>query len=226
MTLDELAGIVQEHTAQAVALALAPVLEANKALELRLRDLETCAPLAGPPGEKGLPGVPGVAGPQGEPGMKGEPGAKGEPGLSVKGDPGPPGEPGAKGDPGLSVKGDPGPPGEPGAKGDPGLSVKGDPGPPGPGVAEAFLDRQGHLVLTWSDGRTKDVGLVTGHDPDVFDARIKALEAPELDPIEIEATFNGFLRKELDLIDSGTPRATKKRIEKSGTGFTVIEEQV
>lgn len=34
----------------------------------------------------------------------------------------------------------------------------------GAGVVEALLDRAGHLILTLSDGRTKDVGQVVGAD--------------------------------------------------------------
>jgi hypothetical protein len=124
MTGDELAAIVRDHTAQAVTAALAPVLAANKALEMRLLELETRPAVLGPPGEKGDPGLPGVAGP------KGDPGEKGDPGLSVTGEPG----------------------------------ARGEMGPPGVGVMNAILDRAGHLVLTLSDGHTKDVGLVLGKD--------------------------------------------------------------
>jgi integrin beta 3 len=113
MTLDDLADVVREAAAQAVALALAPVLTQNKALELRVLELETRPPVIGPAGAKGLDGLPGSAGRDGQDGAPGPQGA---------------------------------------------------PGRDGAGVADTFLDRAGHLLLTFSDGRTKDVGLVLGKD--------------------------------------------------------------
>jgi integrin beta 3 len=95
MTADEMAAIVRDYTTQAVAQAVAPLLEAKAALEARIQIREA---------------RPAVVGPDG-------------------------------------------PPGPPGA-----------PGRDGAGVVESFLDRAGHLLLTLSDGRTKDVGLVLGKD--------------------------------------------------------------
>lgn len=56
-------------------------------------------------------------------------------------------------------------------KGDPGESVKGD---TGVGVAGAVIDRAGVLVLTLSDGTTRDLGTVVGKDGQ--DADMAALE--------------------------------------------------
>ncbi len=53
-------------------------------------------------------------------------------------------------------------PAQPGAKGDPG--EKGDPGIDGLSVKDALIDRDGHLVLCLSDGTTKMLGVVVGHD--------------------------------------------------------------
>jgi hypothetical protein len=50
---------------------------------------------------------------------------------------------------------------EKGEKGDPGESIKGD---TGVGVAGAVIDRSGVLVLTLSDGSTRDLGVVVGKD--------------------------------------------------------------
>ncbi len=69
---------------------------------------------------------------------------------------GPIGPTGPKGDPGESVrgeKGETGPAGSAGAKGDTGHSV-----------ASALVNKDGCLVLTFSDGTVKDVGVVVGKD--------------------------------------------------------------
>lgn len=172
MTGDELAAIVREHTQQAIAAALAPVLAEKKALEVRILELETRPAERGPSGAPGDPGPPGVgiaallltaegrmavsltdgrtldAGPV----PRGTDGAPG-----VKGDPGDRGAHGEKGLDGLAGKD--GAAGRDGKDGAAGLN-----GTDGIGVQDAVLDRAGHLVLTLSDGRTKDVGLVTGQD--------------------------------------------------------------
>lgn len=97
---------------------------------------------------EGPPGPTGPAGPQGERGERGEAGLTGE-----RGERGEKGEPGARGSDGL--------PGERGEKG-----VDGASGRDGVGVSEALLNRDGHLVLTYTDGSTKDVGPVVGRDVD------------------------------------------------------------
>ena len=61
--------------------------------------------------------------------------------------------------------GAPGQAGEKGEKGDPGpAGAPGSDGKDGAGVADALIDRHGHLVLTMTDGRTKDLGPVVGRD--------------------------------------------------------------
>lgn len=58
-----------------------------------------------------------------------------------------------------------------GEPGKPGESIKGD---SGVGVAGALIDRSGVLVLTLSDGTTRDLGLVVGKDAEPVD--VAALE--------------------------------------------------
>lgn len=64
------------------------------------------------------------------------------------------GAPGEKGD-----AGEPGRDGADGKDGAPGADGKG-----GAGLADAVIDREGALVLTMTDGRTKSLGLVVGKD--------------------------------------------------------------
>jgi hypothetical protein len=49
--------------------------------------------------------------------------------------------------------------GEPGPQG-----PKGDPGKDGAGIQDLLIDRDGQLVATFSDGRTKSLGVVIGRD--------------------------------------------------------------
>lgn len=91
----------------------------------------------GEPGERGERGEPGEAGPVGPQGERGEPGEAGAPGTS--------GERGEKGDPGER--------GEPGAD-----------GKDGAGLADALIDKDGSLVVTFTDGRIKALGSVVGRD--------------------------------------------------------------
>lgn len=152
--------VMRDVTAKAFAEMVAPLLERNAALELRILELETRPAVVGPVGPQGAKGETGAgiaslvvtadqrwlahftdgrsidAGPVPK-GEKGEPGEKGDPGQ-----PGPRGEKGDKGEPGSpGEKGDLGAPGLPGEKGDPGLAghkgepgergEKGEPGTPG-----------------------------------------------------------------------------------------------
>lgn len=104
--------------------------------------------------------------------------------LPEKGEPGPQGEPGDKGEPGevdieavkvmiaeavaalppaeRGEKGEPGQDGQPGEKGADGLP--GTDGKDGVGLADALIDKDGHLVLTMTDGRTKSLCQVVGKD--------------------------------------------------------------
>jgi hypothetical protein len=127
----------------------------------------------------------GEQGPRGEPGPKGDQGDSGE-----KGDQGPRGDPGPKGDAGdLGPTGGPGVKGDRGERGvgissierdgarllfvlddercfDAGEVVgpRGEKGETGIGVAGAFIDRDGKLVVTLSDGATRELGAVVGAD--------------------------------------------------------------
>lgn len=59
-------------------------------------------------------------------------------------------------------------------KGDPGESIKGEPGKDGVGLAGALIDRSGVLVLTLTDGTTRELGEVVGKHG--LDADMAALE--------------------------------------------------
>jgi len=91
-------------------------------------------------GEKGDPGAPGRDGQDGAPGRDGIDGAAGAPGE--KGEPGERGVDGADGKDGRD----------------------GIDGKDGVGLADAVIDRDGALVLTMTDGRTKSLGTVVGRD--------------------------------------------------------------
>lgn len=55
--------------------------------------------------------------------------------------------------------------GEPGQKGDVGpKGERGDPGKDGAGIQDLLIDREGQLVATFTDGRTKSLGVVVGRD--------------------------------------------------------------
>lgn len=57
--------------------------------------------------------------------------------------------------------------GEAGAKGESGpQGPKGDPGKDGAGIADLLIDRDGNLVATMTDGRTKSLGVVVGKNGD------------------------------------------------------------
>lgn len=83
------------------------------------------------------------------------PGEKGE-----RGEPGPPGRDGLTiHEVGESIRGEKGDRGE---RGPPGESIVGPPGKDGIGIASAFIDREGNLVLTFTDGTVGSVGKVVG----------------------------------------------------------------
>lgn len=72
------------------------------------------------------------------------------------------GEKGDKGDPGLDAKGDKGDPGEDGKDGKDGID--GIDGKDGAGLSDAVIGKDGHLMLVFSDGRIKSLGVVVGKD--------------------------------------------------------------
>jgi hypothetical protein len=143
---EEMVAIVRDY----MATELEPLRAENKALLERIDTLEKRELLLP---EKGDPG---------EPGKDGEPGPAGEVDMEAVGQlieqaveravtalPAP--EKGERGDGGL--------PGEKGADGAPG-----EPGKDGVGLADALIDKDGHLVLTMTDGRTKSLCCVVGKD--------------------------------------------------------------
>jgi integrin beta 3 len=174
---NELAGLVQPMLAQFQRDMLARIdatavrsalIDRDGALVLTFGDGSTrsLGLVVGRDGAPGPAGEPGPAGAPGEPGPTGDPGEPGAQGPV--GDPGPAGEVGA-----------PGPAGEPGERG-----ADGQDGAPGAGGAEvaleplvgrldaleglvvrsAVVDRQGKLMLAYSNGSTLDVGQVVGRD--------------------------------------------------------------
>lgn len=90
-----------------------------------------------PPPEKG---EPGEQGPEGQMGPVGAQGAAGEPGE-------------------RGLMGERGEPGEQGPSGE-----KGENGQDGVGMAGGFIDREGQLVLTATDGSVRAIGIVVGKD--------------------------------------------------------------
>lgn len=131
---------------KALAAAMAPVVreaveKAIAAVEApllkRIEALEKRAPEKGDPGEPGCAGKDGVDGRDGE---QGPSGANGRDGLDGK----------------DGVNGEAGAPGEKG--------VDGKDGRDGVGLAGAVIDRGGNLILTLTDGTTRDLGGVIGKD--------------------------------------------------------------
>jgi integrin beta 3 len=115
----------------------------------------------GEPGPKGDRGEVGPAGKEGPEGPEGRPGKDGLDGaLGPQGERGLPGE---RGDPGE--KGDPGDMGRQGEHGLPGKDgLDGAAGRDGVGMAGAFINRSGELILTLTDGTTRDLGMIVGKD--------------------------------------------------------------
>ena len=132
----------------------------------------------GPKGDKGDKGDTGAAGKNGEQGPKGDKGDKGDTGAAGKnGEQGPKGDKGDKGDTGAAGKnGEQGPKGNKGDKGDTGAAgkngtdgkdgVDGQDGKDGRGVKSFEVNDEGHLMVTYSDGETVDLGKVTGDATD------------------------------------------------------------
>jgi hypothetical protein len=195
----------------------------------------------GSAGEKGDRGDVGPIGLKGDQGERGETGAKGDSGDQGKtgdvGPEGPQGVPGEAGVPGpVGPQGDPGPAGERGPEGAQGpQGVPGEAGVPGPvgpqgekgidgkdgvGLAGAMLNKDGHLVVTRSDGTVQELGLVVGKDgKDGRDGRDgkdgislgleHLVETAQYDPETRTAVFtfsDGTLAKDVRLHLAGIPR--------------------
>lgn len=167
----EIVGVVKEYVRDTIA----PILVRLDAIEKRQPEKGERGP-QGEPGEKGERGErgekgdPGDRGPEGPPGKDGAPGAVGEKGDKGEsgadgssGERGPQGEAGQRGERGE--KGEKGDPGDPGPAGDPGRDgANGKDGADGVGLAGAVIDRSGGLILTLTDGTTRELGLVVGRD--------------------------------------------------------------
>jgi len=140
LDLNDVADVV----ADAVREATAPLLK-------RIADLETrelVLPSKGETGEKGEPGAPGKDADMDLVKQWVSEGIA----AAVEALPTP-----EKGEPGE--RGPEGPEGKKGADGAPGADGK-----DGSGIADAFIDKGGNLVITMSDGRTKSLGQVNGND--------------------------------------------------------------
>jgi|GEM_PF-204709 len=112
----------------------------------------------GEQGPKGDKGDTGAAGQDGKDGAKGKKGADGKDGRDgIDGKDGQPGKNGADGEQGpKGDKGDTGAAGQDGKDGEPGTD--------GRGIAEATVNENGELVLTYTDGETQNLGRVVGAD--------------------------------------------------------------
>lgn len=158
--------VMRDVTAKAVADAVAPLLERNAALELRILELETRPPVVGPVGPMGVKGEPGARGEVGPQGLQGIPGPIGERGpKGDTGERGPQGEAGHQGEKGMDGThgrdgrdGMPGLPGAPGEKGMDGRNgvdgINGKDGRDGLGFddADLVLDETRGWILRMSHG--------------------------------------------------------------------------
>lgn len=127
-------------------------IEAVKAMvNLAVKDAVAALPVP-QDGRDGVDGKDGVDGQPGEPGIDGKDGSDGEPGKD--GRDGLDGKNGADGAPGA-----PGIAGKDGADGEPGKD-----GRDGIGLADAFIDRSGLLVLTLTNGEARTFGEIMGKD--------------------------------------------------------------
>ena len=124
----------------------------------------------GPKGDTGAQGPKGDKGDQGPAGKDGKDGADGKDGQQgPKGDKGAQGPKGDKGDQGPAGKdgkdGQQGPKGDKGDQGPAGKDGKdGRDGTDGRGVTAFVVNDEGHLIVTYSDGETADLGKVTGEN--------------------------------------------------------------
>lgn len=187
----QMAETVRDYVAAALG-PLRAENEALRARITVLEERGQAVPEKGERGEPGEPGQPGrdadpeetralvqrevaaavAALPPPERGEKGEPGESGQPGRNA--DPEetralvqrevaaavaalPPPERGEKGD--VGERGEPGPQGHAGEPGRDGVDGK-----DGVGLADALINREGALVLTMTDGRMKDLGVIVGRD--------------------------------------------------------------
>lgn len=159
-------------------LVLDAVQRATAPLHKQIADLQARAPAPAEKGDKGDPGQPGrdgvapsvddlrplvleaVAAAVADipPPKDGEPGQKGDPGENA---PPPTGEQIAEAV-AKWLEANPPAAGKDGADGKDG--EKGDPGKDGLGLAGSLIDRSGNLIVTMTDGTTRDLGPVEGSD--------------------------------------------------------------
>lgn len=121
-----------------ISKSVQPLVERVAELEQTIADIPV--PKDGRDGVDGKDGAPGKDGVDGKDGAPGEKGADGKDGAD--------GRDGADGKNGVD-----------GAAGRDGINGK-----DGVGLADALIDQKGALVLTMTDGRTKELGVVVGRD--------------------------------------------------------------
>jgi hypothetical protein len=185
-----------------VSRELAPLLERLAALESREAE-------PGPQGEKGDPGDPGERGMDGANGKDADPitremvldALKADPELMARAvaeylaeNPPPAGKDGQDGKDGErgadGVDGKDGADGQDGKDGDPGINGKdgrnGIDGKDGVGMAGAIIDRSGALVVTLTDGTTRELGPVVGKDGRDGERGEKGADGLGFDDLDIE----------------------------------------
>lgn len=136
LDLDAIAEVV----AETVRAETAPILAENAALRKRLDEMEARAPIPGERGEQGAKGEPGTVDMDAVKALVEE---------AVAALPAP-------------EKGEDGADGQDGRQGERG--EQGERGADGAGISDLLIDRDGCLVASFSDGRTKNMGVVVGKD--------------------------------------------------------------
>ncbi len=168
----------------------------NEAYDAQLRELRDMVLLKAQQGTQGIQGERGPQGERGDVGPQGERGERGEQGLQgEKGETGERGPQGERGDVGpKGERGETGLPGKDGADGKDGINgkdgkdgINGKDGKDGIGIQDALIDHMGQLNLVFTDGRTKNLGVVVGKSFEDF--QMKYL--PDTHEISVSATVAG-----------------------------------
>lgn len=151
----------------------------------------------GKDGEQGIQGIPGIPGEPGPPGQDGKDGANGKDGLDgiagrdgidgTNGRDGIDGQGGKDGAPGKDgIQGIPGEAGKDGLPGVPGKDgLPGKDGRDGIGLAGAFIDRDGNLVITLTGGEIVKLGVVVGKDGSDGEPGLPGKDGFSFDDIDI-----------------------------------------
>lgn len=169
-------GVNGTHGKDAKQVTLEQVVEAVKsmpdAIALAVADyIAANPPAAGKDGDNGAvgkDGVDGLNGSDGVDGKDGHPGMNGSDGKSVSIEDVLPivNEAVQRSVSAIEIpRGEKGEPGRDGVNGEPGIcGERGDTGKDGVGLAGSIIDRSGNLIVTLTDGSTRELGLVVGKD--------------------------------------------------------------